>query len=171
MHPTHPDPTGPPARDFEIRPVRSADLPALRGIIDASDLFPGELLDGMLADHLAGEPIEGFWLTLEDQTPQALAYCEPERMTEGTWNVLLIAVNPARQGQGLGGALLGHVEQRLAGQGARVLLVETSGAPDFERTRAFYDKHGYDEEARIRDFYAAGEDKVVFWKDLTRLGR
>jgi RimJ/RimL family protein N-acetyltransferase len=47
-----------------------------------------------------------------------------------------------------------------------MLLVETSGLPDFERTRAFYLKCGYEEEAHIRDFYATGEDKVVFRKVL-----
>ena len=59
-----------------------------------------------------------------------------------------------------------HVEQALAARGGRVLLVETSGLPGFERTRAFYRKLGYDEEARIREFYQAGEDKVVFRKAL-----
>lgn len=49
---------------------------------------------------------------------------------------------------------------------ARVLLVETSELPEFERTRAFYRTNGYAEETRIREFYAAGEDKVVFWKAL-----
>jgi ribosomal protein S18 acetylase RimI-like enzyme len=63
-------------------------------------------------------------------------------------------------------ALLRHVEQALAARGERLLLVETSGSPGFERTRAFYRKRGYEEEARIRDFYRAGEDKVVFRKAL-----
>jgi RimJ/RimL family protein N-acetyltransferase len=47
-----------------------------------------------------------------------------------------------------------------------MLLVETSGLPDFERTRTFYAKCGYEEEARIRDFYAVNDDKVVFRKVL-----
>lgn len=55
----------------------------------------------------------------------------------------------------------------LAARGERVLLVETSGLASFERTRAFYRKCGYDEEARIREFYQAGEDKIVFRKSLT----
>jgi ribosomal protein S18 acetylase RimI-like enzyme len=62
--------------------------------------------------------------------------------------------------------LLGHVEQALTARGGRLLLVETSGLPSFERTRAFYRKCGYEEEARIRDFYAAGVDKVVYRKAL-----
>ena len=59
-----------------------------------------------------------------------------------------------------------HVEQILAEQGERVLLIETSGLDAFERTHNFYRKIGYEEEARIREFYAASEDKIVFRKAL-----
>lgn len=48
----------------------------------------------------------------------------------------------------------------------RMLIVETSGLPSFSGTRAFYVKCGCEEEGRIRDFYAAGEDKIVFRKVL-----
>ncbi len=59
-----------------------------------------------------------------------------------------------------------EAETALAVLGQRVLLVETSGLPEFDRTRDFYRLLGYTEEARIHDYYAAGEDKVVFWKAL-----
>lgn len=155
---------------FRIRPVAADDVPPLRRVIDGTGLFPGAMLDGMLAGHLAGEAGEELWLTVDDPAsgaePFAIAYVAPERMTSGTWNLYLIAVHPDRQGRGVGASLVRHVEATLAERGARVLLVETSGLPHFERTRAFYRTNGYDEEARIRDFYAAGEDKVVFRKAL-----
>lgn len=59
-----------------------------------------------------------------------------------------------------------HVERDLTARGARILLVKTSGVPEFARTRRFYGGLGYDEEARIRDFYEDGDDKVVFRKAL-----
>jgi ribosomal protein S18 acetylase RimI-like enzyme len=149
-----------------IRPVTAADLPALRAVIDATGLFPSELLDGMAAPHLAGEAPDEIWLTADSGAPQAIAYCAPERMTSGTWNLYLIAVHPDRQGQGHGAAVLRHLEGLLAARGGRVLLVETSGLPDFARTRGFYLTRGFEQEARIRDFYAAGEDKLVFRKAL-----
>jgi ribosomal protein S18 acetylase RimI-like enzyme len=149
-----------------IRPVTSRDMPALKGIIDATGLFPPEMLDDMTAGFLAGSGGEELWLTLDDRGPVALAYVVPERLTQGTWNVLLIAVHPDRQNQGLGAALLRHIEQALIPKGGRILLVETSGLPAFERTRRFYLRCGYDEEARIRDFYQAGEDKIVFRRAL-----
>jgi ribosomal protein S18 acetylase RimI-like enzyme len=89
-----------------------------------------------------------------------------ERLTEGTWNLCLIAVHPDRQKQGRGKALLQHVEQMLTERGERVLLVETAGMDDFDYVRSFYRHNGYEEEARIREFYAAGVDKIVFRKAL-----
>ena len=47
-----------------------------------------------------------------------------------------------------------------------MLIVETSGSDDFERVRTFYANRGYQEEGRIRDFYATGYDKVAFRKVL-----
>jgi GNAT superfamily N-acetyltransferase len=76
-------------------------------------------------------------------------------------------LGPDHQAGGRGTALLRHVERVLAERGERLLLVETSGLPEFERTRAFYLKNGYDEEARIREFWKAGDDKFVFRKALT----
>jgi len=54
----------------------------------------------------------------------------------------------------------------LRNKDGRILIVETSGLESFGATRAFYRKNGYDEEARIRDFYNPGEDKIVFRKVL-----
>lgn len=151
-----------------IRPATRDDLPGLRRVIDGVALFPSNMLDGMIAANLDGSAGTGeFWLTADgDAGPVAIGYCAPERMTEGTWNMLLIAVDPARQGEGIGAAIMGETERRLTKAGHRILLVETSGLPEFEATRAFYRGLGYYEEARIRDFYQAGEDKVVFRKAL-----
>ena len=105
-----------------------------------------------------------FWLTYDDAGPVGVAYFAPEPYADGTWNLYFIAVHPDRQGEGRGASLLRHVEQTLTARAVRVLLVETSGLLNFERTRAFYRKQGYDEEARIREFYKAGDDKVIFRK-------
>jgi ribosomal protein S18 acetylase RimI-like enzyme len=85
------------------------------------------------------------------------------------WNLQWIAIRPDRQGQGRGTILLHHVEQTLTACNARILLVETSAS--FERTRRFYRKCGYGEEARIRDFYSAGDDKSVYRKALAAGGQ
>jgi ribosomal protein S18 acetylase RimI-like enzyme len=149
-----------------IRPLVHADLPAIKAVIDANDLFPSGMLDGMTQDYLAAPDSPDIWLTVDLSGPVGVAYLAPERMTEGTWNLYLIAIDPGHQGRGHGSAVMRHVEAMLAARGQRILLVETSGLPAFAATRAFYLGNGYDAEGRIRDFYAAGDDKVIFRRAL-----
>ncbi len=151
--------------ELKIRPVVAGDLDNLKVVIDSSELFPSELLDNMISGYLAG--YEGsLWLTGDIDEPTFIAYCAAEQMTEGTWNLYLIAVHESMQGSGIGRRVLTYVEEELKQRGVRVLIIETSGLESFQSTRDFYAKAGYTEEARIRDFYQAGEDKVVFWKSL-----
>jgi ribosomal protein S18 acetylase RimI-like enzyme len=147
-----------------IRPLRRDDLPQALALIAEVDLFPPEMLPGMAAPFLDGA--DEAWLIAG--TGAGLAYAAPERMTDGTWNLLLLAVDPARQGQGLGRRLVEAVEATLRKKDARLLLVETSGVPDFAGQRRFYRKLGFGYEARIRDYYLAGDDKIVFATPLTR---
>ena len=149
-----------------IRPLTTADVPAIKEVIDATGLFPSEMLGEMADGFLSGTETNERWLVLDDPSPVGIAYFAPEKLTDGTWNLYLIALHPDRQGRGDGSMMIGAVESQLSGMGARVLLVETSGLDAFEQTRRFYIKNGYHQEARIRDFYAAGEDKIVFWKAL-----
>ena len=152
--------------DQHIRPITSDDIPVLKNIIDANQLFPSELLDEMVVDFLNNTKSKDIWLTYDDDKPEAIAFCAPEKMTEGTWNVYLIAVHPNKQGKGYGSALMKYIEKTLTENGERLLIVETSGLDAFEQTQKFYKKNDFIEEARIRDFYQAGDDKIIFWKSL-----
>ncbi len=149
-----------------IRPIVRADLPALKRVIASTDLFPPDMLDGMMEGHLNGTSDAVLWLTFANPDPLAIAYAAPEPMTEGCWNLYLIAVHSDHHSQGIGQALLRYVEDTLSVEGVRVLLVETSGDAGFARTRGFYLQAGYEEEAHIREFYAVGEDKIIFRKAL-----
>lgn len=156
-----------------IRPIAPDDIDALIALADSIELFSSDELEElrqMLTDSLnkdgAAHP-HPFWITDDDGGLVGLAYCEPERMTSGAWNLQLIAVRPTHQKQGRGAKLLRFVEQTLIDQGARILLVETMGTPDFKYVRSFYQKNGFNEEAQIREFYAEGADKIIFRKALS----
>jgi len=153
--------------DTPIRPVKPDDTSYLKAVIEANDLFPPQMLDEMISGYFNDDNSKDFWLTYAEEKAVAIAFCAPEKMTEGTWNVYLIAVHPDYQGQGIGMAMMHYIEQTLALRGERLLLVETSGLESFAGTRAFYRKCGYEQEAKIREFYQAGEDKIVFRKLLT----
>lgn len=153
-------------RNTTLRDLNRADLPSLGLVLDSTGLFPSDMLAPLAEPYLAGLAAH-HWLVADlDGKAVALVYAEPERMTIGTFNLLAIAVNPALQGHGIGKALVAALELRLRQCGARIVIVETSGLPDYAGTREFYLGQSFTEEARIRDFYDHGEDKVVYWKSL-----
>jgi ribosomal protein S18 acetylase RimI-like enzyme len=155
-----------PVQKLHFRPVSADDLSASKTIIDSTRLFPSDLLDEMIQPFLTGGADETWLLAVQGVEPVGLAYCAPERMTEDTWNLLLIAVREDWQGKGIGAALTRHLEATLVARSARLILVETSSLPAFARTRAVYRRLGYSEVACIPEFYARGEDKIIFSKKL-----
>ncbi len=120
------------------------------------------------------EPMDGehTWIVREssDGTIVGAAYFGPEGHSDRVWNLYFLAVSPHQQGTGTGSALVRWVENNLHERGpgvAKLLLIETSSVASFAPTREFYTKLGYVEEARVREYYGSGDDKVIFWKLLT----
>ena len=90
----------------------------------------------------------------------------PTPCTAGTYDLYWIAVAPAAQNAGVGTQLLQEVERRLARADARLVIIETSSQPLYAATRAFYERRGYAEVARVPDFYAEGDDRLIFAKRI-----
>lgn len=90
----------------------------------------------------------------------------PTPCTLGTWDLYWIAVSPRTQRTGVGTTLLQEVERRLARESARLVLIETSSQPVYDKTRRFYLRQGYPEVARVPDFYSEGDDRVIYAKRI-----
>ena len=152
-----------------LRPLSAADRRRIEEITRAVHVFRDdevpvalEVFDGAAAgspDYLAlGAALDGRlvgWICWG-----------PTPCTLGTYDLYWMAVDPSAQGAGVGTALLREMEGRLAGS-ARLIVVETAGRPDYRPTRAFYEARGYRKAAVIPDFYAPGDDQVVYVKTLT----
>ncbi len=152
--------------DFEISKTTEDDIPALRQVVHETALFPSNLLPDMVAHFLSGTSPE-IWFTCRNADgPVGFCFCTPEMLTEGTWNMTAIAVAPGQQGKGFGTALVRALEEELRSKQQRLLIVDTSSLEEFDGTRAFYARNGYDEEARIREYWGPGDDKVTFRKLL-----
>jgi GNAT superfamily N-acetyltransferase len=90
----------------------------------------------------------------------------PTPCTLGTYDLYWMAVDPTLQGTGIGTALLSEMERRLNGL-ARLVIIETTGRADYAGTRAFYSARGYLPVSTIPDFYAPGDDQVVYVKNMS----
>ena len=103
----------------------------------------------------------------DDSTLIGYACFGPTPSTSGTFDLYWLAVRPAAQGRGAGRALLQWVEAGLQERGARLLVVETSSRTEYSQAREFYARGGYTEAARVRDFYAPADDRVILTTRLT----
>jgi len=159
-----------PAR---LRPLAPADRDRLEAITRATGLFGDdeipvalEVFDAAVAGNddytalgaVAGETLAG-WICWG-----------PTPCTVGTYDLYWIAVDPAQHNAGIGSRLLAAMERQLAGV-ARLVVVETAGRATYAPTRAFYERRGYTAAARIPDFYAPGDDQVVYTKAITAVAR
>ncbi len=85
--------------------------------------------------------------------------------TERTWDLYWLAVDPGQHRRGAATLLVKEMERRLAGK-ARLVCIDTSGRPDYGPTREFYATCGYSAVATVPDFYAPGDDQIIFTKRL-----
>lgn len=156
-----------------VRAATRADAAAIRALALDNEMFaPDEMgdFDGMLEGYFDGTlPGHQWRVATVGDAVVAAAYVAPEPFADRVWNLYFIAVDRAQHGAGHGAALIAEVETDLRTKGddqARVLIVETSSTDAFAGARAFYDRQGFTLEARVREFYGPGDDKVVFWKSL-----
>ena len=154
-----------------IRDTEPEDTSALIDLAQATNVFkPHEIvaLSEVLNDYHAKERENGHRCITEEQDdrPVGFAYYAPASMSDRGWYLYWIAVEKGRQAKGIGSALLAWVEEDIRRHEGRLLLIETSSLPHYEPTRRFYLKQGYEQASVLADFYADGDDLVVYCKRI-----
>ena len=157
-----------------IRDLEPADRPHVEAMVRASALFRDdeiaialEVFDGAACATDERRDYVGAGAVVDGRLAGWICW-GPTPCTVGTYDLYWLVVDPALHGHGIGTALVGEMERRLGGA-ARLIMVETAGRPEYAGTRAFYEARGYRRTATIPDFYAAGDDLVVYVKALTTL--
>jgi GNAT superfamily N-acetyltransferase len=152
--------------------VRPEDRIAVRRLVASSGFFTdieGEIAVELVADALAkGEAGSGYYFLFAEDDGQVVGYTcfGPIAGTQASYDLYWIVVDAARRGGGVGRLLERACVQVVRDLGGARLYVDTSSRAQYEPTRAFYRACGYDEVALLKDFYAAGDGKVIFVKTL-----
>ena len=154
-----------------IRPITNADTDAIIDLTVRTGMFKPyeiETLREVLDDYHAGNHEIGHRCDLSECDHQLIGYVyyAPAAMTERTWYIYWIAVEPTVQSRGLGRQLMGHVEAMIRREQARLLLIETSSTAHYEATRAFYTRLNYPLMATVEDYYADGDSMMIYGKRL-----
>jgi ribosomal protein S18 acetylase RimI-like enzyme len=155
---------------MRVRTLHPDDRFRLESLLSASVNFTAEEVGTALEvidEALDGDPDYLVNVLETDQGEVAGFECHgPVPLTMGTFDLYWIAVDPRVQNRGFGRVLLRAAEDDVRSREGRLLLIETSSQPGYAATIGFYERNGYALEARIRDFYRVGDDKLIFAKSL-----
>jgi len=153
-----------------VRPMTDGDRERVFDIIRSTGMFtPDEIqVANELVDITLDQPGQRDYavVVVEDENGQVVGYLTygPTPLTDGTYDLYWMAVSPEAQGRGLGKELVRWLEKQVAEAGGRLILIETSSQPKYEKTRQFYLGLGYEEASRIPDFYRAGDSRITYVK-------
>ncbi len=153
------------------REIKQTDIEAIENIVTSSGFFSSAEIE--VALELALEKLaEGAASSYE------FLFAEVENivcgyscfglipLTSASYDLYWIAVNDKIRGQSIGKKLLSKAEEIIFGLGGRRIYVETSSRNQYRPTHSFYEKCGYHKEAILKDFYFAGDSKIIYSKEL-----
>lgn len=170
---TTPRPTQPakPKTPVLRTAITAADVSAVRALVERTGFFTEEEADiaaELVEERLKRGEASGYNFILADIDGVLAGYTcyGPIAGAERAHDLYWIAVEPQRQGGGLGKLLIGETETALKGLGVTRYFAETSSTERYAPTRSFYVRSGFREVANIADFYRAGDGKVVYEKRL-----
>ena len=155
----------------DIRPMTGKDKAAIMTILRALPEFtPDEVViaEEVIDAYLQKSFSSGYHIFVAEADSSVIGYVcyGPTPLTVGTWDMYWLAVDMKRQGQGMGRALMAFAEAMVRQNRGRLIIIETSGKPEYEKTRCFHYSQGYAIVSRIADFYAPGDDKLFLEKRL-----
>jgi ribosomal protein S18 acetylase RimI-like enzyme len=124
-----------------------------------------ELIDTVLTDERQKDYKIDCMVDDQDQPVGYICY-GPTPMTQGTFDLYWIVVDPNFQGKGIGSKLLDFLEEVVREKRGRMILADTSTIPQYEKTKNFYIQNGFQEVAKVPDYYYPGNDRVTFCKRI-----
>jgi ribosomal protein S18 acetylase RimI-like enzyme len=155
-----------------VRPLQRQDRTPLLGILRATGVFTDDEIEIALEliDSVLDRPEQrDYLIRVYEESGRVMGYycVGPTPATAATYDLYWIAVDPAIHGGGVGTMLNKDAEDLIRGRGGSLVIAETSSQPRYEKTRGFYIRRGYEELARIRDYYRPGDDLVMYGKYLS----
>lgn len=155
-------------RSYAIRETTREDVEQIMAISKNVGVFSEVevgTVDELLRDYFSmGPEASGYYFLscLNEERVVGFSCHGPRALTEGTFDLYWVATDPSAGRRGVGGALLRRTREEVGRTGGRLIIAETSGKPEYRKTRDFYERHGYLLEAVIKDFYAPGDDIMMY---------
>jgi GNAT superfamily N-acetyltransferase len=148
-----------------------SDINRIREIVDSTKFFYDHEID--VAVELVEERLNlgestGYYFVFAEIDGITAAYScfGPIPMSKTSFDLYWIATHNDYRGKGIGKKLLEETFSQARNMGCKIIIAETSDLPHYAPTRAFYISTGFDLEARLKDFYDIGDDKLFYTKRI-----
>jgi GNAT superfamily N-acetyltransferase len=147
------------------------DINRVREIIESTKFFYDhevEIAADLVAERLELGESTGYYFVFAEVDGVTVAYScfGPILMSDTSFDLYWIATHNDYRGKGIGKKLMDETESQARSMGCKILIAETSGLPHYEPTRVFYIKTDFELEAKLRDFYKMGDDKLFYTKRI-----
>lgn len=147
----------------------AADKPIVMRILQATPEFKHHeivVAEEVIDDYLSNPSGSGYFGLVAEVESVIKGYITfgPTPLTQGTWDIYWMAVVRETQRMGIGKALLDAAEGQILKAKGRLVLIETSSSPEYDKARGFYSAQGYVTACQINDFYSPGDSLIVFQK-------
>jgi GNAT superfamily N-acetyltransferase len=147
------------------------DIKRIFEIVESTKFFYDheiEIAVELVTERLAhGESTEYFFVFAEvDGVTAAYSCFGPITMSKTSFDLYWIATHNDFRGKGIGKKLLDETCKQAKNMGCSIIIAETSGLDHYAPTRAFYVSNKFVLEARLKDFYTIGDDKLFYTKRL-----
>jgi ribosomal protein S18 acetylase RimI-like enzyme len=153
--------------------VLPSDPDNIRKLVEKARVFSDEEIQ--VAGELVQEFLEqgessGYHFLFLEKEKEIIAYtCYGViPLTDKRFDLYWIVVAPTYQKQKLGVEILQRTENLVSNLQGVSVYAETSGRLDYLPAQNFYRRNGYEQIAVFKDFYKAGDDKLVFQKKLRK---
>jgi len=155
--------------DLTLRATATAaDAKPIEEILLSAKAFTAAEIDvakELVMEHAAKGIASGYHFLLAEDRGRVTGYIcyGPDACSDGgAYHLYWIAVHTAERGRGLARFLLSEAAGRARAAGGRALYAETSSTQPYAAARGFYEHSGFHLEARVRDFYKPGDDKLIY---------
>jgi GNAT superfamily N-acetyltransferase len=157
---------------MELQPLIPDDREKISRLLRQGNVFnPEEIKVAMevideALNKAGGKDYQVFCAFDNDRNLAGFICFGPIPMTERCYDLYWLKVDEASSRKGVGGTLLGFMEQFVVREGARRIYVETSSTAPYQAARSLYEKHGYQLVCCLSDFYREGDHKMIFMKEV-----
>ena len=155
---------------FRTTPKKS-DPKSIRDIVVSTNFFYDhevEIAVELVEERLSEGESTGYYFVFAEVEGFTAAYScyGPITMSKTSFDLYWIATHNDFRGKGIGKKLLEETCNQARSMGCTIIIAETSGLEHYAPTRAFYDSNKFKLEARLKDFYDEGDDKLFYTKRI-----